>query len=694
MLEKLISSGESEPGINVLQFLMSPTHLAMEQLKNYEDSDFESVDAKLKLRSKVDEWALKTNCNTADTGHLLLALRSLSCTAQRILETWELHVGDLLEELKPHWAEDPVDKIISEGGGVDRRAWTDFGRDLTELAKSNPKTFIGREKEIQRVIQILSLSEANHPILVGEPGSGKTAIIEGIAQAIANDSDLIPESLKGVRIFELNITAMVAGTTLRGELEERALKITEGIKSAEVKTILLLDDIHHLTRSGSRNSSSDASIMLGPAIANGEIQSIGTTNSSDIIRMERQGGFIQNYQKIAINPPSNEETLEILRGKKSFLESHHNVEIPDDVLKEVVKAADQEIPNRFFPKKGVHLLDQTCASAKEKRLARLNIECIYDALHKMTGIPNYRFNETAAQNIDRIQKVLDEAVIGQAEAKKCIMTCLTRAHTCMKDSSRPIANILLLGEAGTGKTLTCKTLAKALFGKEESMIRFDMGEFQSQADVPQIIGFMDHPGKLAMAITQNPYQIVLFDEIEKAHPDIFDCLLQIMEEGKLTDGTGIIVDMRHCMIMMTSNVGSHQYGKGVSGFGDSSPLEDRIHLELKKTFRPEFIDRFDEITIFEKPSDEDILEMCRIEVRKMLDRALQKEITLYPDEEFLRSVMRYDSQEELRGRKLRRIIERTLGNEISEKILREKIRSGETYKISGDLENIQFIKEA
>lgn len=685
MLKAMIESTKSDPGINVIQFLTHPTHVTLKKLEGSQAEDEDALNTKFEIENSITDWGIRTNSKTADSGHLLLALSSIPCAAFEILKSWELSEGLLLEQLHAHWEHNPKEKIFSEESEESRINWKSFGRELTELEDLESRYLTGRSQEVKRVIQVLSLKETNNPILVGENGVGKTAIIEGIAQAIASSSPIIPESLKGAKIFELNSTALVSGTTLRGQLEERIQSVIDGVKN-DGKTILLLDNIHNLTKTGGSNSN-DAGTMIAPVIARGEIQAIGTTSPNEIIALENDAGIIRNFQKVTIDEAKEQETVEILKAQKPELESHHCVSIPEPILEEIVKTSKQEITNRAFPEKAISLLDQACAAAVEKKKDSVRIEEIHNALNKMTGIPDYRFSESPKQNIDRIEDILNQKIIGQDEPKMRILECLLRAQTGIKDPDRPIGNILLLGESGTGKTLTCKTLAKALFGSESSLIRFDMGEFQNSFDLPKIMGSTEKPGKLARAINQNPYQIVLFDEIEKAHPDIFDCLLQIMEDGTLTDGTGMKLDMRHCMIMMTSNIGADQYSKGASGFGDSTPLEDRIQTELEKVFRPEFLNRMDEITIFRKPLSEENLEICRIEIQKILDRAKKREIHISMEKGFLENIGKQTSSEELRGRELRRKIERTLGNFLSQKMIEEEIVPRKNYEISGDLEN-------
>ena len=630
-----------------------------------------------------------------------------------------------------------------------------FGRDLTKLAREGKlDPVIGREKEIERVIQILSRRTKNNPCLIGEPGVGKTAIAEGLAQRIVEGN--VPDILRGKRLVTLELAAVVAGTKYRGEFEERLRKLVSELRQAG-NVMVFIDELHTIIGAGAAEGAIDASNILKPALARGELQCIGATTLDEYRKhIEKDPALERRFQPIIVGEPSKEESLAILKGLRDRYEAHHKVKITDEALEAAVKLADRYIADRFLPDKAIDLIDEAASRVRirnytappdlkqiEEKLANLRAEKeaavrnqefelaaelrdqerkIKEELAELkkeweqqigtadlsmvtaedvayivsswTGVPVEKLAEEESARLLNLEKILHQRVVGQDEAVKSVSKAIRRARAGLKDPKRPIGSFIFLGPTGVGKTELARALAEALFGDERAMIRLDMSEYMEKHTAARLIGAppgyvgYEEGGQLTEQVRRKPYSVVLFDEIEKAHPDVFNVLLQILEDGRLTDGKGRTVDFRNVVVIMTSNVGATSMHRTTLGFGaddeeDSyEKMKERILSDLKQTFRPEFLNRVDDIIVFHPLNEEHISKIVEIMLEELNQRLAEYDLKVEVSEEARAALVKEGFDPAFGARPLRRVIQKRLEDNISEEMLQGKIAPGDTITVT------------
>ena len=618
-----------------------------------------------------------------------------------------------------------------------------FGTDLTAKAKAGKlDPVIGRAAEIERVMQVLSRRQKNNPLLIGEPGVGKTAVVEGLAQLIV--ADQVPDIISGKRVITLDVSALVAGSKYRGEFEERLKKvIKEVVKDGNI--ILFIDEMHTIIGAGSAEGSIDAAAILKPPLSRGELQVIGTTTTEEYRKhLEKDSALARRFQTVNVKEPSEEQALRILDGLRDRYEAHHHVRYSDEALQAAVSMSSRYIQDRFLPDKAIDVLDEAgarmrirnrtlpdeirkfddelrrvrldkeeAASAQEferaaqlrdeekqlegqraeaekrfseesdKELANITEVEIADVVSMSTGVPVSNLTEAEADKLLRMEGVLHERIIGQEEAVTALSKAIRRSRSGLKDPKRPSGSFIFLGPSGVGKTELSKALAEFLFGTEDALITYDMSEYMEKHSVSRLVGSppgyvgFDEGGQLTKAVRQRPYSVVLFDEIEKAHPDVFNILLQILEEGRLTDSQGRSVDFRNTVIIMTSNVGARQIVETAPlGFTPDSQkglsdkeIKSRVMSEMKKLFRPEFLNRLDEIIVFKSLNEEQIAQIVDLMVADLRDRLIAMDMTINLTPEARALVAKEGTDTTMGARPLRRAIQRLLEDPISEQLL-------------------------
>lgn len=631
-----------------------------------------------------------------------------------------------------------------------------FGRDLTNMAREGKlDPVIGREKEIERVIQILSRRTKNNPVLIGEPGVGKTAIVEGLAQRIIEGR--VPELLKDRRVVALDLASLVAGSKYRGEFEERLKKVMEEIRNAG-NVILFIDEMHTIIGAGAAEGAIDASNILKPALSRGEMQAIGATTIDEYRKhVEKDAALERRFQPIMVEEPSVDESIAILKGLRDRYEAHHRVEITDEAITSAVKLSSRYVTDRFLPDKAVDLIDEAASRVrlrtfvappdlkelenkleevrKEKeaavqgqefeKAARLRDreqkvkeelerirndwqqkkvtakstvaeDDIAQVVAQWTGIPVKRLAVEESQRLLHLEETMHEKVVGQDEAVKAVARAIRRARAGLKDPKRPIGSFIFLGPTGTGKTHLARALAESLFGDEDAMIRIDMSEYMERHTTSRLVGAppgyvgYDEGGQLTEAVRRRPYSVVLLDEIEKAHPEVFNILLQVLEDGRLTDAKGRTVDFRNTVIIMTSNAGAHairgdkRMGFLVGGETEEKEYEEmkkRVMDEVKKIFRPEFLNRIDEIIIFHSLTEEHLKEIIRLEVQKVADRLKEAELRLEITDAALGKLVKEGHDPQYGARPLRRAIQRLVEDPLSEEMLKGTYTEGDVVVV-------------
>ncbi|MGN0458791.1 MAG: ATP-dependent Clp protease ATP-binding subunit [Eubacterium sp.] len=622
----------------------------------------------------------------------------------------------------------------------------EFGKDLTELAKQGKiDPVIGREDEIQRVIQILSRRNKNNPCLIGEPGVGKTAIAEGLALKIVNDE--VPELLSNKHIYSLDLTSMVAGTKYRGDFEERIKKaMNEVMESKDI--ILFIDEIHNIMGAGAAEGAVDAANILKPALARGELQVIGATTISEYRKnIEKDAALERRFQPVTVGEPSEEEAIQILKGIRDKYEAHHKVKISDDAIEAAVKMSSRYINDRFLPDKAIDLIDEAASVVrleaytmpknlkemeleikrletekqsaissqdfesaakyrdKEKSLKELlddekgkwknlsshdnksvGVEEIAQVVSSWTGIPVKQLTREESERLLDMEKILHERIVGQDKAVSSIAKAIRRGRVGLKNPNRPIGSFIFLGPTGVGKTELCKTLAQAMFGDENAIIKLDMSEYMEKHTVSKLIGSppgyvgFDEGGQLTEKIRRKPYSVVLFDEIEKAHPDVFNMLLQILEDGVLTDSQGRKVSFKNTVIIMTSNVGASKITEQKQSLGfengdndNQKSIEDLVMPDLKKTFKPEFLNRLDEIIVFSQLEKDDIIEIAKRMLSSLQKCVKEMDIELEFTDEAINAIADAGFDKTYGARPLRRAIQSKIEDKLSELMLEGKI---------------------
>ena len=640
-------------------------------------------------------------------------------------------------------------------------ALAEFTRDLTEAARSGKlDPVIGREKEIARVIQILSRRTKNNPVLIGEPGVGKTAIAEGLAQRIAAAD--VPEELLDKRVLSLDLSGMVAGTKYRGEFEERIKNTINEVKKAG-NVILFIDELHTIVGAGSAEGAVDAANILKPALSRGEIRVIGATTLNEYRKyIEKDAALERRFQPVTVGEPSPEATLEILKGLRDKYEAHHHLTITDGALEAAVRLSRRYINDRFLPDKAIDLMDEAASQVRmaaesaspdlkdlEEKIAALHrekeeavtaqdfekaaqlrdiekdyqeqVEIESDKWRKQmsanrgsvteddiakvvagwTGIPVTRLTQDESQRLLQLEKVLHERVVGQDEAVTAVAKAIRRSRVGLKDPKRPIGSFLFLGPTGVGKTELCKTLAEAMFGDENAMIRIDMSEYMEKHTVSRLVGsppgYVGHEegGQLTEKVRRKPYSVVLFDEIEKAHPDVWNILLQILEDGIVTDSQGRRVDFKNTIIVMTSNVGAKNITAadtplGFDGSGEAAKrteeerfarIKDAVMAELRQTFRPEFLNRIDEIIVFHQLTEENIRSIARRMLDTIGSRMAAQGITLQADDDAVAALAKDGFDPRYGARPLRRTLQTEVEDVVAEQMLDGKLQSGDTAHV-------------
>ena len=691
--------------------------------------------------------------------HLILSLiNEKDCYAIRYLEIYNVNVDEVRKNcLESAGGDTEDDKISNTKGAPSRKKGNtknldEFSRDLTVSAKNNElDPVIGRETEIERVVQILSRRTKNNPCLIGEPGVGKTAIAEGLAQKIIAGE--VPEILKDKRVVTLDLTGMLAGTKYRGDFEDRVKNVLADVKKAG-DVILFIDEIHTLIGAGAAEGAVDAANILKPSLARGEIQLIGATTINEYRKhIEKDAALERRFQPVMVDEPSQEEAVEILFGLRDKYEAHHKIKITDEAIKAAVKLSSRYISDRFLPDKAIDLVDEAASRVKIKnftappdlkeledklksivsekeeavnnqdyeRAAKLRDEeieikdkleslkqdwkdtnnkqktevtgeDIAEIVAQSTGIPTAQLTKEESERLLKIEEILHQRVVGQNDAVSAIAKAVRRSRVGLKDPKRPIGSFIFLGPTGVGKTELCKALAEGLFGDENAMIRLDMSEYMEKHTVSRLVGSppgyvgFDEGGQLTEKIRRNPYSVVLFDEIEKAHPDIFNVLLQILDDGQLTDSHGRKVNFKNAVIIMTSNVGARNITENVKALGfsadsktvDEEKIKESVLSELKRTFRPEFLNRIDDIIVFHKLSEENIREIAK----NMLDNVAVRTKSLKIDVSFtdasIKAIADKGFDSVYGARPLRRAITAQIEDLISEEILLGKIKEGDS----------------
>ncbi len=701
--------------------------------------------------------ARKIGYNFIGTEHLLLAiLKECDSIAVKIITELNIEVSQIYNEIAKVINEEENDKEIKKDGKIGRGSFlitntlNQYGEDITLKAEEGKfDIIIGREDEIERIIQILSRRTKNNPCLIGEPGVGKTAIIEGLAEKIVSGE--VPDILKDKRIVSIDISGMVAGTKYRGDFEERIKKVLEEVKKAG-DIILFIDEIHTIVGAGAAEGAIDASNILKPLLARGEIQLIGATTIEEYRKyIEKDSALERRFNQVDILEPTQEETIEILKGIRDRYEAHHNVKITDEAIKYAVKMSIRYITDRFLPDKAIDLIDEASSQVrmrvytepveikdlqskinilikekeeaiynqnfekaaslrdkekeekdrletilnkwrydKTKNIIEIKGENIAEIISKWTGIPVQKLNEDDNEKLKHLEEKLHKRVIGQDEAVKAISKAIQRGRVGLKDPKRPIGSFLFLGPTGVGKTELSKALSEILFGNENSMIRIDMSEYMEAHSISKLIGAppgyigFDDGGQLTEKIRRKPYSVILFDEIEKAHPDVMNLLLQILEDGHLTDSQGRKVDFKNTIIIMTSNLGARYITeKKTLGFGniqnesnnrEYEEIKKEVINELKKELRPEFINRIDEIIVFHKLNNEELEKIAGIMLKEIENRLQEQKIYVEIDSSVAKLISNKDIDKNFGARPLRRIIKDIVENRISEEIINGNIK--------------------
>ena len=701
------------------------------------------------------------------TEHLLLTmLKDGDCVATRMLMTLNVNIQKLFQDLLLAAGIDPKEYMENQkdgetvGGIIDQ-----YSTDLTQEAREGKlDPVIGREKEIARIMEILSRRTKNNPCLVGEPGVGKTAIVEGLARQIAEG--IVPESMKDKRIMVLDLPGMIAGSKYRGEFEERMKKLIREVKTAG-NIILFLDELHTIIGAGGAEGAIDASNILKPSLARGEMQLIGATTLTEYRKyIEKDAALERRFQPVTVEEPTEDECIRILEGLKEKYEAHHDVEIEEDALKAAVHMSCRYINDRFLPDKAIDVLDESCSKVKlrgfkvpenivgteircgkleqekeaalkagdiekaselhreqkeaekkleqakkrfnkknEKKKVPVTEEDVADVISVWTRIPVTRLNESESERLKKLDKTLEKRVIGQEEAIQALSKAVKRGRVGLKDPARPIGSFLFLGPTGVGKTELSKALAEALFGNEEDMIRVDMSEYMEKHSVSKMIGsppgYVGHEdgGQLSEKVRRNPYSVILFDEIEKAHPDVFNILLQVLDDGHITDSQGRKVDFRNTVIIMTSNAGAKAIIEPKKlGFtqqedqkADYKRMKANVMDEVKQLFRPEFLNRIDEIIVFHPLNEDNMKKIVGLMCKEVVQRAKEQlEIILVVRDSVKKHIVETGSDKKYGARPLRRAVQSQLEDKLAEALLNGEIKRGDHVEAGISKKEIKF----
>lgn len=711
--------------------------------------------------------AMQMGQSYISTEHLLLGIiRENEGTAIEVLERMGVSGDDLRAALNDLVGQSSVfagqqfDPQASSSDSVLK----EFSVDLTKKAadgKLDP--VIGRAGEIERMMQILCRRQKNNPLLLGEPGVGKTAVVEGLAQLIV--ADQVPDILRNRRLVTLDVSALVAGSKYRGEFEERLKKCIKEVEQAD-DIILFIDELHTIIGAGAAEGSMDAAAILKPPLSRGEVQIIGATTLDEYRKhLEKDSALERRFQTLVVKEPNEEQAVRIMEGLRDKYEEHHHVHFSDEALQAAVSLSDRYIQDRFLPDKAIDVIDEAGARMRirnmvlpdeiqelddklralraekdaaiadqdferaaevrdreakvreerkkaqvewedktEKIVNEIGVEDIADVVSMTTGVPVSNLTEAETEKLLRMESVLHERVIGQEEAVTALSKAIRRSRSGLKDPKRPAGSFIFLGPSGVGKTELSKTLAEFLFNSQDALISFDMSEYMEKHTVSRLIGSppgyvgYDEGGQLTTAVRQRPYSVVLFDEIEKAHPDVFNILLQILEEGRLTDAQGRMVDFRNTVIIMTSNVGAREItttaplgfsSSGATGLNDDE-IKTRVMSEVKRLFRPEFLNRIDEIIVFKSLTEDEIVEIVNLMVADLRDRLIEQNMTINMSDAANRLIAKEGTDLSFGARPLRRAIQRLLEDPISEQILEGKWTSGSVIDVDVEDEKLVF----
>ena len=664
------------------------------------------------------------------TEHLLLAIiKSMDCAASRLMNTMNVNMQKMYIDILVAMGEDTnaYKEDFQNGKPIRRKdgptsMLDQYSRDLTRMAVEDElDPVIGREQEIERVIQILSRRGKNNPCLIGEPGVGKTAIVEGLAQRIV--SGVVPDSVANRRVVTLDLSGMVAGSKYRGEFEERIKRVIHEVTSSG-NIILFIDEIHTIIGAGSAEGAIDASNILKPAMARGEIQLIGATTIEEYRKyVEKDAALERRFQPVTVEEPTVEQTVEILKGLRGRYELHHQVEITDRGLAAAAKLSARYINDRFLPDKAIDLIDEAAAKVRlagfpvpdkllkrcqknnEKRRLTVGENEIADVVSGWTKIPVKKLTEGEAERLQKLEKILHKRVVGQEEAVSAVARAVRRGRVGLKDPNRPIGSFLFLGPTGVGKTEISKALAEAMFGDEQAIIRVDMSEYMEKHSVSKLIGSppgyvgYDEGGQLSEKVRRHPYSVILFDEIEKAHPDVFNILLQVLDDGRITDAQGRRVDFKNTIIIMTSNAGAQAIVEPKKlGFAsnedekqDYERMKGGVMEEVKRIFKPEFINRIDEMLVFRMLNKEDMKKIVALMTKNLVERCkTQMDIQLVIRDTAKSYVVEKAYDPKFGARPLRRMIQIEIEDKLAEEILSGAVKKGDTVAIGTKNKRIHF----
>ena len=717
-----------------------------------------------KVLALASKEARALNHSYVGTEHILLGLlREGDGVAARVLKNLEVDIErtrtEILKELDPNFQPPPEGEAAGQGEPGEKKetktpALKAFGRDLTEFArKGELDPVIGRKNEIERVMQILCRRTKNNPVLIGEAGVGKTAIVEGLAQEIIKGN--VPEILRDKRVIMLDMALMVAGTKYRGQFEERIKAVMDEIRRSK-NIIMFLDELHTIVGAGSAEGAMDAANIIKPALSRGELQCIGATTMTEYRKyIEKDAALERRFQQVMVNAPSVDEAIEILKGLRPKYEEHHHAKLSDESLEAAVRLSDRYLSGRFLPDKAIDVMDEAGARVRirsmtrpvefqelekevadlkqqkekaiqaqdfegaaalrdkekhakerlEKTLAQwreqsdekqslITEEDILHVVSKWTGVPLSRMEKSETEKLLQMETELKKVVIGQDDACASISKAMRRSRADLKDPRRPIGSFAFLGPTGVGKSLLAKALAEFLFGNQDALIQLDMSEYMEKFNTSRLVGSppgyvgYEEGGQLTERVRRRPYSVVLFDEIEKAHPDVLNMLLQVLEDGKLTDSLGRVVDFRNTVIIMTSNVGADVIRKGTTmGFGVASEaqtydaMKEKLVDEAKRVFRPEFLNRLDDVIVFRCLTKEDMAKIIEIEVEKVRARLKYKDIRIRLSEAAKSFMIDKGYDPALGARPLRRAVERYLEEPLAEELIRGSLKGNDTIEI-------------
>jgi ATP-dependent Clp protease ATP-binding subunit ClpC len=730
-----------------------------------------------KVLALAGKEAKALNHSYVGTEHILLGLlREGEGVAARVLKNLEVDIertrNEILKELDPNFNpqdgdQEPAVPQEASGKGSGKETKTPalraFGRDLTELAKKNElDPVVGRQNEIERVIQILCRRTKNNPVLIGEAGVGKTAIVEGLAQEIASGN--VPEILREKRVVTLDLALMVAGTKYRGQFEERIKAVMDEIRRAK-NVILFIDELHTIVGAGSAEGTMDASNIIKPALSRSEMQCVGATTMNEYRKyIEKDAALERRFQQVKVEAPSVEDTVQILKGIRPRYEAHHKARITDEALEAAAKLSDRYVTGRFLPDKAIDVMDEAGSRARIAAMTRppdvkdieKEIESIRMAkegaikaqdfekaaalrdrektakdqleqvltewrqrreeqevvvtdddmrhvVSKWTGVPLHRMEQADAEKLLRMEEELRGKVIGQDEASIAISRALRRSRADLKDPRRPIGSFIFLGPTGVGKTFLAQTLAEYMFGDRDALIQIDMSEYMEKHNASRLIGSppgyvgFEEGGQLSEAVRRRPYSVVLFDEIEKAHPDVLHILLQVLEEGKVTDAMGRKIDFRNTIVIMTSNIGAELIKRQTSlGFGapkaddNYDGMREKILEEAKRVLKPEFINRLDDLIVFRTLGKPELLRIVDLEVSKVVARLRGREIDLVLDNSARELIIEKGYDPAYGARPMRRAVERHLEDTLAEEILKGSVKAGDVAHVSAENGKITY----